>query len=237
MSAPAAAGSGQSGGLDVEHVRRDFPALGQTIHGKPLVYIDSAVSAQKPRVMLDAVTAAYTFDYSNVHRGVHTLSQRATDAYEGAREKGRRLLGAALRDEVVFVRGTTEGINLVAQSFARPRLREGDEVLISAMEHHSNVVPWQLVCEQTGAKLRVAPIRPGGRRGAGGPSLRATGDGAFRGAGHRARFVRLLQHPPRGRPAGRRRRHGTGDIRLMDLREIYQEVILDHYRKPRNFSV
>jgi len=154
--------SGPSRGLDVERVRRDFPALEQRIHGKPLVYLDSAASAQKPRAMLDAVNAAYIFDYSNVHRGVHTLSQRATDAYEGAREKGRRLLGAALRDEVVFVRGTTEGINLVAQSFARPRLRAGDEVLISAMEHHSNIVPWQIVCQQTGATLRVAPINDRG---------------------------------------------------------------------------
>lgn len=144
--------------LDVEAVRRDFPALGQNIHGKPLVYLDSAASAQKPKAVIDAVAHHLAFDYSNVHRGVHTLSQNATDAYEKARETCRRFLGAERVEECIFVRGTTEGINLVAQSFARPRLEPGDEVVISTLEHHSNIVPWQIVCEQTGAKLRVVPI-------------------------------------------------------------------------------
>ncbi len=144
--------------FDVERVRADFPALEQTIHGKPLAYLDNAASAQKPQAMIDAVTSAYTHNYSNVHRGVHTLSQRATEAYEGAREIARRFMGAARPEEIVFVRGTTEGINLVAHSFVRPRLAPGDEVLISAMEQHSNIVPWQIVCEETGARLRVAPI-------------------------------------------------------------------------------
>jgi cysteine desulfurase/selenocysteine lyase len=148
--------------FDVERLRRDFPALGQTVNGHPLVYLDSAASAQKPRAMLEAVARAYAYDYSNVHRGVHTLSQRATAAYEGAREKLARFLGAAEAAEIVFVRGTTEGLNLVAQSFARPRLAPGDEVLVSHMEHHSNIVPWQLVCEATGARLKVAPISDAG---------------------------------------------------------------------------
>ncbi len=144
--------------LDIERVRKDFPALTQKVHGKDLVYLDNAASAQKPQQVIDAVARAYAYDYSNVHRGVHTLSQNATTAYEEAREKIRAFLGAPTADELIFVRGTSEGINLVAQSYARPRLQEGDEVLISEMEHHSNIVPWQMVCEQTGAKLVVAPI-------------------------------------------------------------------------------
>ena len=148
--------------LDVERIRLDFPALEQTVNGHPLVYLDSAASAQKPRTMIEAVSRAYAYDYSNVHRGVHTLSQRATEAYEGAREKVRRFLGAQHADEIVFVRGTTEGLNLVAQSFVAPRLEPGDEVLVTAMEHHSNIVPWQLVCEKTGARLRVVPIDDAG---------------------------------------------------------------------------
>lgn len=148
----------ESRGLDIERVRRDFPALHQEIHGKPLVYLDSGASAQKPQAVLDALMGIYGEDYSNVHRGVHTLSQRATDAFEKARETCQRFLGAARHDEIVFVRGTTEAINLVAWSFVAPRLQAGDEVVISHMEHHSNIVPWQLVCEQTGARLRVVPI-------------------------------------------------------------------------------
>ncbi len=144
--------------LDVERVRRDFPALDQTIYGKPLVYLDNAASAQKPKAVVDALTQAYLYNYSNVHRGVHFLSQRATDAYEGARETVRCFMGAERAEEIVFVRGTTEGINLVAQSFVRPRLAAGDEVVISAMEHHSNIVPWQIVCGEAGARLRVVPI-------------------------------------------------------------------------------
>ncbi len=144
--------------FDVTCVRLDFPALQQIIHKEPLAYLDNAASAQKPTTVIDALSAAYTFNYSNVHRGVHTLSQRATDAYEGAREIAQRFLGASRAEEVVFVRGTTEGINLVAQSFVRPRIEAGDEILISELEHHSNIVPWQMVCQQTGARLRVVPI-------------------------------------------------------------------------------
>ena len=144
--------------FDVERIRRDFPALAQSVHGHPLAYLDNAASAQKPQAVIDALTAAYTHNYSNVHRGVHSLSQRATEAYEGAREITRRFMGAARAEEIVFVRGTTEGINLVARSFVRPRLARGDEVVISGMEHHSNIVPWQIVCGEAGARLRVAPI-------------------------------------------------------------------------------
>ena len=149
--------------LDVEAVRRDFPALHQEIHGHPLVYLDNAASAQKPQAVIDAMVRGYSLNYSNVHRGVHTLSQRATDDYEKARSVTRAFLGAQKDDEIVFVRGTTEAINLVAWSYARPRLQEGDEILITHMEHHSNIVPWQLVCEATGAKLVVAPIDDQGR--------------------------------------------------------------------------
>ena len=154
--------STRGAGLDVERLRRDFPALAQIIHGKPLAYLDNAASAQKPMAVIEALTTAYTRNYSNVHRGVHTLSQRATEAYEGARETARRFMGAARTEEIVFVRGTTEGINLVAQSFVRPRLAPGDEVVISTMEHHSNIVPWQIVCRETGARLRVVPINDRG---------------------------------------------------------------------------
>nr|XP_061813400.1 cysteine desulfurase-like [Nerophis lumbriciformis] len=144
--------------FDVERLREDFPALGQEVHGRPLVYLDSAASAQKPRQVIEAISRAYAFEYSNVHRGVHWLSQRATDHYEAARAAIKRFLGAAEEREVIFVRGATEGINLVAQSFARPRLSPGDHVLLTAMEHHSNIVPWQMVCEATGAELRVVPF-------------------------------------------------------------------------------
>ncbi|MCO5165214.1 MAG: cysteine desulfurase [Planctomycetes bacterium] len=143
--------------FDVQAVRRDFPALAQEVHGKPLVYLDSAATAQKPRAVVEAEERYYLRDCANVHRGVHALAERATRAYEEARGKVARLLNVEPR-ECVFVRGTTEAINLVAQSFARPRLREGDEVLVTHLEHHANIVPWQLVCEQTGATLRVVPI-------------------------------------------------------------------------------
>ena len=159
---PEASASGPPPPFDVEAVRQDFPALAQEIHGHPLVYLDNAASAQKPRQVIDRLAAAYAHDYSNVHRGVHTLSQRATDAYEQARETARRFLGAKRSEEAIFVRGTTEGINLVAQSFLRPRLEAGDEIVISTMEHHSNIVPWQMLCEQTGAVLRVVPIDSNG---------------------------------------------------------------------------
>ncbi|HLU61693.1 MAG TPA: cysteine desulfurase [Gammaproteobacteria bacterium] len=148
--------------LDPLALRADFPILAERIHGKPLAYLDNAATAQKPQAVIDAVTEYYTHMNANVHRGVHQLSERATAAYEGAREKLARFVNAASPREVVFTRGTTEAINLVAQSFVRPKLKPGDEVLVSTMEHHSNIVPWQLVCEQTGAKLVAAPINERG---------------------------------------------------------------------------
>ena len=144
--------------FDVEAVRADFPALHQEVKGRPLAYLDNGATSQKPRAVIDALRDYYEQDNSNVHRGVHTLSERATAAYEGTRDKVRRFLNAANEREIVFVRGTTEAINLVANSFVRPRLSADDEIVISHMEHHSNIVPWQLLCEQFGAKLRVVPI-------------------------------------------------------------------------------
>jgi cysteine desulfurase/selenocysteine lyase len=144
--------------LDAESVRRDFPILARSINGKPLVYLDSAASAQQPLPVMRAVERYETHSHANVHRGVHTLSQEATDAFEGARERVRRFVNAASVREIVFVRGTTEAINLVAQSYVRPSFGPGDEILITALEHHANIVPWQLVCEQTGCTLKVAPI-------------------------------------------------------------------------------
>jgi cysteine desulfurase/selenocysteine lyase len=143
---------------DVERVRRDFPILETYVNGHPLVYLDSAASSQRPRQVLRAVEDYETHSHANVHRGVHALSQAATAAYEGARERVRRFVNARSTREIVFVRGTTEAINLVAQAWARPRLAPGDEILITALEHHANIVPWQMVCQQTGATLKVAPI-------------------------------------------------------------------------------
>jgi cysteine desulfurase/selenocysteine lyase len=151
------------GVFDVRAIREDFPILRQTVRGgKPLAYLDNAATAQKPRAVIDAITKFYTQSNSNVHRGLHELSERATALYEGARATVRRALGAAEDREIIFVRGTTEGINLVAQAWARPRLKAGDEILVTAMEHHSDIVPWQILCGQTGAKLVVAPITDGG---------------------------------------------------------------------------
>jgi cysteine desulfurase/selenocysteine lyase len=144
--------------LDVARIRADFPILSRQVRGKPLVYLDNAATTQKPQVVLDALQHYYTDINANVHRGVHELSGLATDAYEGAREKIRGFFNAASVQEVVFTRNATESINLVAFAFVRPILAPGDEVLISAMEHHSNIVPWQIVCEERGARLRVAPI-------------------------------------------------------------------------------
>ncbi len=145
--------------LDVERVRADFPILSETVRdGRPLVYLDNAATAQKPAAVIDAVRHYYETSNANIHRGVHTLSVEATEAYERARVKVQRFLGARRPEEIVFVRSATEAINLVAQAWARPKLARGDEVLISHLEHHSNIVPWQLVCDQTGAVLRVAPI-------------------------------------------------------------------------------
>ncbi len=146
------------GSLDVESVRKDFPILRQQVRGKPLVYLDSAATAQKPRAVIDAIARYYLDDNANVHRGVHLLSERATEAYEGSREKVRRFINAAHAHEIVFVRGTTEAINLVAQTYGRTQVSVGDEVLVTVMEHHSNIVPWQMLCEEKGAILRVAPM-------------------------------------------------------------------------------
>jgi cysteine desulfurase/selenocysteine lyase len=142
--------------------RADFPALHQEVCGCPLVYLDNAASSQQPASVIDAVAHYHGNDHANVHRGVHTLSQRATDAYEGARDKLQSFINASSRSEIVLTSGTTESINLVAQSFCRPRLAAGDKILITHLEHHSNIVPWQLVCEQTGAELVVAPMNQQG---------------------------------------------------------------------------
>jgi len=147
----------------IESYRADFPALQQDVNGYPLVYLDNAASAQQPRAVIDAVANYHRHDHANVHRGVHTLSQRATDAFEGARDKLRDFINAASRSELVLTSGTTESINLVAQSFCRPRLGSGDKILITHLEHHANIVPWQIVCEQTGAELLVAPIDSAGQ--------------------------------------------------------------------------
>jgi cysteine desulfurase/selenocysteine lyase len=144
--------------FDVQAVRREFPVLGETVNGRPLVYLDSAASAQKPRAVIDAEREVYEHYYSNIHRGVHRLSTLATEAYEKARGTIRDYLGAASTREIVLLRGTTEAINLVAQSYGRSRVGVGDEVLITGLEHHSNIVPWQLLCAEKGAQLRVARI-------------------------------------------------------------------------------
>src|SRR4030095_1580209 len=158
MSAPLGPGRPRSVNFDVARIRRAFPIVNKQVSGKPLVYLDNAASSQRPRAVIEAIDHYYEHDHANVHRGVHTLSQRATDSYEGSRETVRSFINARSTREIVYVRGTTEAINLVAQSYARPRLRPGDEILISALEHHANIVPWQLVCEQTGAQLKVIPI-------------------------------------------------------------------------------
>ena len=148
--------------LDVEAIRRDFPVLARTVHGKPLCYLDNAASSQRPRSVIDAISRYYEHSHANVHRGVHALSQEATDLFEGAREAVRRFVNAASTREIVFVRGTTEAVNLVAQSWGRPRLGPGDEIVLSHLEHHANIVPWQMLCEQTGARLRVIPMTRSG---------------------------------------------------------------------------
>jgi cysteine desulfurase / selenocysteine lyase len=149
-------------GFDVDKIRTDFPILKQKIHGKPLVYFDNGATSQKPQVVIDALNRYYTTENSNIHRGVHFLSEQATTAYEAARHKIKHFINARSEQEIVFVRGTTEAINLVAQSYGRTFLKPGDEIIVSAMEHHSNIVPWQMLCEQTGARLRVVPINHDG---------------------------------------------------------------------------
>jgi cysteine desulfurase/selenocysteine lyase len=147
---------------DVGRVRQDFPILSEEVYGKPLVYLDSGASAQKPRAVIDAISNVYETEYANVHRGVHYMSQKATDAMEAARETVRAFINARDIREVIFVRGATEGINLVASSWGRQNLSAGDEIILSVMEHHSNIVPWQLIAEQTGAVLKVVPISDDG---------------------------------------------------------------------------
>lgn len=145
-------------GFDVEQIRRDFPVLDQVVHGHPLAYLDNAATTQKPRAVIDAIAHYYEHDNANVHRGVHALSVRATKQFEAVREKIREFINAASVAECIFVRGATEAINLVANSFARVKLKAGDEVLITYMEHHANIVPWQMACEAVGATLRVVPM-------------------------------------------------------------------------------
>jgi len=142
----------------IEKIRADFPILQEKIRNKPLVYLDNAASCQKPQQVIDSIVHCYTHEYANVHRGVHTLSVRATDRYEGAREKIKDFIHAQSSKEIIFVRGATEAINLVAQTFGKTHIKTGDEILITAMEHHSNIVPWQMLCKETGAVLKVAPI-------------------------------------------------------------------------------
>jgi cysteine desulfurase/selenocysteine lyase len=156
------AGKKSSATLDVARIRQDFPILQQKVHGKPLVYLDNAATTQKPLAVIQAIEHYYRSDNSNIHRGVHTLSERATADYEKARIAIQRFLNAAHSKEIIFTRGTTEAINLVAQTYGRKNVGRGDEVLITAMEHHSNIVPWQLLCEEKGASLRVAPINDQG---------------------------------------------------------------------------
>ena len=157
-----AARAGAASTYDVEAVRRDFPILATKVYGKPLVYLDNAASAQKPRSVIQAEAKVYESLYANIHRGVHWLSVHATDAYDASREKARAFLNAAAAHEIVFVRGTTEAVNLVAQTYGRRNVGAGDEVLITGLEHHSNIVPWQMLCEEKGAKLVVAPLDEAG---------------------------------------------------------------------------
>ena len=143
---------------DVEAIRRDFPILSRTVYGKPLVYLDNGASAQKPQVVIDAISHAYSNEYANVHRGLHFLSNAATDAYEGAREKVRRFLNAPSVDNIIFTKSSTEAINTVAYGYGMPKIGDGDEIVISIMEHHSNIVPWHFIRERQGAKLVWAPV-------------------------------------------------------------------------------
>jgi cysteine desulfurase/selenocysteine lyase len=161
-STPARAWDTTGCGYDVQRIRGDFPILQRTVHGKPLVYLDNAASAQKPQSVIDATVRSYSEEYANIHRGVHYLSERATAVYEDVRVKAQRFVNARDRKEIIFVRGTTEAINLVAQSYGRKYVHRGDQILISEMEHHSNIVPWQMLCEERKAALRVVPINDAG---------------------------------------------------------------------------
>ena len=148
--------------FDVASIREDFPVLKQMVNGKPLVYLDNAATSQKPQSVIDTLVRYYTTENANVHRGVHTLSQLATDDYEQARTQAKKFINAKEDEEIIFVRGTTEAINLVAQTFGRQKISQGDEIIISTMEHHSNIVPWQILCQEKGANLRVIPINDAG---------------------------------------------------------------------------
>src|SRR5215208_2601226 len=158
MTPSASAATAVRAAFDVQKIRRDFPLLNERVHGKPLVYLDSANTSQKPQAVLDAMDDYYRHANANIHRATHLLSERATALYEGGRAKAARFIHAPDAHAIVLTKGTTDGINLVAQSYGRSTLRAGDEVLISWLEHHSNIVPWQLLCQQTGALLRVVPI-------------------------------------------------------------------------------
>ena len=162
MSGINTASSIKTSSLDVEKIRQDFPLLHQEVNGKPLAYLDNAATSQKPTQVIEALDKYYREDNANIHRGVHTLSERATIDYEQTREKVRNFINANSVKEIIFVRGATEGINLIAQSYGRNKLKTGDEIIISEMEHHSNIVPWQLLCEQTGAVLKIIPINDSG---------------------------------------------------------------------------
>ncbi|MEQ8623830.1 MAG: SufS family cysteine desulfurase [Vicingaceae bacterium] len=148
--------------FDVEKIRKDFPILSRKVNGKPLVYLDNGATAQKPQVVIDALVNYYSSENANIHRGVHTLSQEATTAYETVREQFQKQLNTAHKEEIIFTKGTTDGINMVASSFGRHHVKKDDEIIISAMEHHSNIVPWQMLCEEKGAHLKIAPINDSG---------------------------------------------------------------------------
>ena len=181
--------------FDVEKIREDFPVLKQTIHGQPLVYLDNAATAQKPRAVIDAIVKFYEVDCANIHRGVHELSQRSTKAYEQTRAKVKRFLNARATEEIVFVRGTTEGINLVTQSWGRHNVKAGDEIIVAGLEHHSNIVPWQMLCEETGAILRVIPIDDRGELHA--RRIRKAAQPAHAHGRHRARLERARHNQSR----------------------------------------
>lgn len=148
--------------INIQKIRKDFPILSRTVHGKPLIYFDNAASSQKPRPVIDAINKYYSEEHSNVHRGVHYLSSCATEKYEAVREKVRKFINAGFSHEIIFTKGTTDSINLVANSFGKKILKNGDEVVISTMEHHSNIVPWQMVCDERGAKLKIIPVNDNG---------------------------------------------------------------------------
>ncbi|HET9402593.1 MAG TPA: cysteine desulfurase [Candidatus Acidoferrales bacterium] len=162
LASPASPARESNAAFNLEKIRGDFPILKQRVNGKPLIYLDNAATSQKPRAVIEAITHYYETENANIHRGVHALSQRATDDYEAARETVRAFLNACDAKEIIFTRGTTEGINLVAQTYGRANIGASDEIVITALEHHSNIVPWQILCEEKGAKLRVAPINDSG---------------------------------------------------------------------------